>query len=91
MIVDTQPAFARRIRLSTAGIFVAFILTCAALLAIAVAVGPSDRDPGSSVSIEGPVSTQNDSKVAPASLPTSLVVDKLQAASSQPALDFVRR
>ena len=56
MNVKTEPAFARRLRLSTASIVAAIILTCAALLAVAVAVRPAS-DPSSAVPLVGPVSS----------------------------------
>ncbi|MBK9078958.1 MAG: hypothetical protein WBP38_08515 [Hyphomicrobium sp.] len=54
-------------RLSTAGISAALILTGAALLAIAAAVGPSPNSKDSRVSIEGPVSALPLDKAAPVS------------------------
>ena len=61
----TQPAFARRIRLSTFGITAAVTLTCLALLAIGVAVGPGDGETGSSVSFEAPEASQGAASIAP--------------------------
>lgn len=87
MIVNTQPAFARRLRLSTAGIFAAIILTVAALLAIAVAVAPSNDGSGSSVFIEAPVKLSDNSKVVPASFADG----KVQAASDLSDLNLIRR
>lgn len=65
MIDKTHPAFARRLRLSTGGIFAALILTCAALLAVAAAVGPSATEPEAAVSVEGPVSDTSDLRIMP--------------------------
>jgi hypothetical protein len=58
MNAKSYPAIARRLRLSTGGIFVAVILTCAALLALAAAVRPTpvDTGTGAAVKLVGPVS-----------------------------------
>ena len=57
MIEKSNPAIARRLRLSTGGIFAALVLTCAALLAVVAAVRPPalNRETVASVAIEGPV------------------------------------
>lgn len=58
MNVKTPPAYARRVRLSTTSILAAVLLTCAALIAIGVAVGPTS-DTTSAVPLVGPVSRYN--------------------------------
>lgn len=52
-----HPAYVRRLRLSTGGIFAALILTCAAYLAVIAAVERSEIvfGPEASVLVEGPV------------------------------------
>ena len=66
MIDKSNLAIARRLRLSTGGIFAALVLTCAALLAVVAAVRPSslNRETVASVSIEGPVSAGAPADVA---------------------------
>lgn len=66
MKIDTQPAIARRMRMSTAGITAAITVTCLALLAIAVAVGPSQGDGASAVSFEAPEANNGTTGIAPA-------------------------
>lgn len=66
MRIDTQPAIARRMRLSTAGITAAITVTCLALLAIAVTVGPSQGEADSAVSFEAPEASNSANGVAPA-------------------------
>ena len=65
MKIDTRPAIARRLRLSTAGITAAVTVTCLALLAIAVAVGPSHGDIDSAISFEAPAANNIKSGFAP--------------------------
>lgn len=52
-------------RLSTAGIITAVVVTCAALIAIAVAVGPSGGE-ANSISFEAPEASVSAPSVAPA-------------------------
>ena len=70
---STRPAFARRMRLTTAGITAAVTVTCMALLAIAVAVGPVDSELGSSVSFEAPEASAGATSIAPTVFSTSKV------------------
>lgn len=65
MRIDTQPAIARRMRMSTAGITAAVTVTCLALLAIAVAVGPQG-DANSAVTFESPEANNGAARIAPA-------------------------
>lgn len=59
--------------MTTAGITAAVTVTCLALLAIAVAVGPVDGAIGSSVSFEAPEASAGATSIAPTVFSTSRV------------------
>lgn len=82
MIDETKPAYVRRVRLSSGAIASAVVLTCAALLAIAAAVGHVNE---TNVEVHVPVSDYIDTSAA-----ITPVSDR-RAASTATGLEAISR